>query len=298
MKSVFAFALLLVTVFVSNSLAIRKLDSVYISPSAFFTYGDYSNKFNSTSFAFFNTIQLTSRLFLNNAYDNITIKTPKSVGWDYKQNYVLAGLYYNNYPEFYKFNFAYINGKLGYNDSASTGTSQYIDNNSDNSYIANIEYLRYSYPFYFGLSYTYFSTNAASTSLGYSSDSITSQISNQITLRFDYIPSYESMITLRPNITLLKDGRNLFSIYGRLTYLILPEVLMKVGGFIGERALYFDTETLLTFNQNFTQKHQYFVNADFYVLPKLTLYLGYQNTKFTEYSIDYYYLGIRTYLYL
>ncbi|MHC1736497.1 MAG: hypothetical protein AB9882_00645 [Ignavibacteriaceae bacterium] len=261
-------------------------DSTYISPSFYYTYGDYSNSMSSNSFAFFNTLQISERLYLLNSYDNLNIKTPGQIGWKYNQQLILGGLYYNAYPYFIKGNYAYILGKFNF---SSDGSYNY----NDVSHLFNLDFIYYQNLFYYGASYNYFMANGI-----LNADSLKTRRIHQLTLRWEYIVSPDLFLSIKPNYTKVDDGRDLLSVEVKSRYLLMNRVVLTAGGFYGSRAYYFDSDLLTLFNQNYTQKYRVFGQVDFYPFDKISVSAGYQHTKFSEFSINYLIAGIKGYFWL
>jgi len=261
-------------------------DSTYISPSFYYTYGDYSNSMSSNSFAFFNTLQISERLYLINSYDNLNIKTPTQIGWEYSQQLFLGGLYYNAYPYFIKGNYSYILGKYNW---ISDGSYNY----KDISHLFNVDFVYYQNLFYYGASYNYFISNGI-----LNADSLKTRRIHQLTLRWEYIVSPSLFISIKPNYSRVDDGRDLISAELKIRYLVLNGVVINTGGFYGSRAYYFDSDLLTIFNQNYTQKYRLFGQIDFYPFNAISLSAGYQHTKFNDFSINYLVAGIKGYFWL
>ena len=255
----------------------------YFNPGLFYTYGSYSNSVKSNSVAFYNTLQISERLYLINGYDNLQIKTPTAMGWKYSQQLFLGGLYYNAYPYFLKGNYIYLLGKFNYSKEVGY-------NYTDVSHLFNFDFIYYQNLFYYGVAYDYFIANGI-----LSMDSLRTRKIHQITLRWEYIISPDLFISLKPNYTKIDDGRDLFSAEIKFRYLVYPRFVLTSGGFYGARAYYFDSDLLTLFNQNFTQEYRIFGQLDYYPIDKLSISAGYQHTKFSDFSINYIIAGLRGY---
>ncbi len=255
--------------------------STYVSPSFYFTYGDYSNKNVSTSFVFYNTLQLTEKFFLVNSYDNLTITAPNSAGWSYKQQMLSGGVFANFFPFYYKFTYAHLKGDFKLKGYSGADYSDY-------SNLYNLDFVYYKNLFYYGFSYSYINSHGVLTA-----DSLEKQSAHQLSLKLEYIIHPKVFLSLKPNFSKIEDGRNLYSVAYKIHYLPLPELLFKVGGFIGERAYFFDPDLLIIFNQNETQKLQVFGTVEYFPSYLLKLAVSFQHSEFAGYSIDYYTAGVK-----
>jgi hypothetical protein len=251
---------------------ILKADSTYLSPSAYYTHGNYSNKAYSNAATFYNTLQLKQNLFLLNSYNNLKIINPQ---WDYKQQNFIAGINYYFFPYFLRLNYAHIKGdymaKILFDEDYSDFTNVY-----------NLDLYLYSDMNYAGAAFTFLNLTGFNTLQIY-----------QLTLRYERIISNDWYFAIRPNYTSATDGRSMFSTSIRLHYALTPHIILKTGGFAGERAYYFDSDLLTVFNQYETQKHQYFFQADYFPVYNFGLIFLYQNTKFETYSINYFSIGTK-----
>jgi len=256
---------------VSVMFAQQEEETFYLSPSVFYTNGDYTTNVQSNSAAFYNTAQLMDKFYLINHYEFLRINAND---YSYDQQTFLAGGIVNLFPFYIKFNYAHYKGNFDYK------LSEYKYEDFTNLY--NLDLLYYIDWFYFGAAYTHLNQ------IGFAKAN-----SNQITLRIERILSNEFFISLKPSFTKLYNGKNLFSASVKLHYAPIPELLFKVGGFAGERAFYFDSDLLTIFNQNYIQKNQVFTQIEYSPVSYLWLILGYQQTKFTEFKINYLVAGIR-----
>ncbi len=278
MRSQFLFFSVLILLFFSER---GYGDSVYVSPSFYYTYGDYSNKNSSNSFAFYNTLQLSKRFFLINSYDNLKITARDSIKWNYNQQMLSAGLFGNYFPYFLKFTYAHIKGDFKLKDYDFGSYSDY-------SNLFNFDFMYYQNLFYYGISYTFINSHGILTI-----DSLSKQSAHQLNLKLEYIIHPQIFLSIKPNYSKIEDGRNLLSTAFKIHYLPLPELLIKAGGFAGERAYYFDPDLLIIFNQNETQKLQVFGTVEYFPSYLLKLAVSFQHSEFAGYSINYYTAGVR-----
>lgn len=252
-------------------------DSTYYAPSYYYTLGNYSNNNSSNSHAVYLTSYLGYRFTLNNHYELLNINISKD--WDYTQHTFLGGGLINYYPYFYKFYYSYKRGVFSKNNN---------DIYTDHSNLFSLEAMYYHYLYYFGLHYTFANANGI-----LNIDSLNKQQVHQITGRIDHIFSPSVYLSIRPNVSILSDGRNLYSVAGKATCFLYPSLAVKVNGFVGRRAYYFDSDILTIFNQDETQQYQAGIQIDYYPFYHLLISAGYQNTKFQSYKINYFVAGLR-----
>jgi hypothetical protein len=246
-------------------------ESFYLIPSAFYTNGDYSTDAKSNSIAVYNALQLAEDFFLINHYEYLSIDNKD---YNYIQQAFLAGGIVDLFPYYIKFNYVHYKGDFDYK------LFDYKYNDYTNLY--NLDFIYFINLFYLGAAYTRLNQ------IGFAKI-----ISNQVTLRLEKILSNYVFISLKPNFTRLDNGKNLFSISAKLHYAPATGLLVKVGGFIGERAFYFDSDILTIFNQNSIQKYQIFGQVEYSPIQQLSLILGYQQTQFEDFKINYMIAGIK-----
>ncbi len=252
----------------------------YIAPSAYTTFASYSDGKSSSDLSLYVSHNI-SPLWHGTA--NLGVLQVSDQGWSYPQYTAGYHAAYYYFPLTVKLDLQYLQGNFSYKQDKSYDYS-------DHTRLGGFDLLYYYNDMYFGASYTYLSANGV---IG--EDSLSGLHSHQAALRFVYIFSYDLSVTLRPAASILSDGRKLYSLYGRVNYQPAPEIILKAGGFTGERAYYYDTDLFVLFNQNATQKYQLFAQADYIFSPAYGFSLGYQHTKFNGFSINYYIAGIKTY---
>lgn len=251
-------------------------ETFYLSPSVFYTNGDYSTNVKSNSIAFYNTLQLFNEFFLINHYENLKID---GSDYDYLQQAFLAGGVLDLFPYYLKFNYAHYKGEYSYKPF------EFSYNDYTNLY--NLEFLYYVDWYYLGAAYSYLNQ------IGFPNTS-----SHQVTLRLEKILSNEFFISIKPNLTIPENDRTLVSVYSKLHYAPITNLIFKVGGFAGQRIFYFDSDLLTIFNQNYIQKYQIFAQVDYLPLDLIKLTAGYQHNKFTDFTVDYLYAGIKANFYI
>ena len=251
-------------------------DSTYVSPSVYYTYGDYSDTTTSHGISFYNTWNVIGSFYLINHYDLLNMNNPS---WKYKQQTFLAGGLHDFFPFALKYNFVHYKGKYDY--------KPYTYEYSEYTNLYNVDASYYYDSFYFGAAFTY------QYNFGFSN-----KITRQFTLRFEKIISYPLFISVKPNYTKDQEGKNLFSVAAKVHYLADERLLLKAGGFAGQRAFYFDSDLLTIYNQPNIQKYQYFVQAEYFPSYTWKITAAYQHTKFSIFEIDYFTLGVKANLFL
>ena len=272
MKKTIAILILALT-FSSNSFS---QSSFKIYPSAYYTYGDYTDGTISNSFSGYVPFTWNGFDYITLGFDNLNIDNPL---WKYQQQMLLAGGTFNFYPFYLKPGYTYIKGDFDYKPF----TYKY----SDFLNLYSIEALYNKDLFYFGLAFDY------SNLTGYQVLVIKHYGGSIL-----WIPKPEVSIEIKPVYTSVTDGRRLYSASISLTYLPVKFLLLKLYGSIGERAYYYDEDLLTMFNQNETQKNLVTFRVEYDILDKLTLVGVYEYTEFESYIIRYYVLGLKANLFL
>jgi hypothetical protein len=252
-----------------------KADSLYLGPSLFYTYGSYSNNTKSNAASFYNTLQLSRNSFL---YKNFDLLKLSSNEWEYKQNQFIVGGSYIPFPFYFKAHIGYITGD--YNSSL------FDYSYTDFTNLYNFDLFLYNNLNYFGISYTGINKRG---DLNYNI--------NQLTFRFERILSDRFFISLKPNVSFSSDGSSFFSAALRFHYLPNPFIIIKTGGFFGERLFYFDSDLITFFNQPAIQNYQFFLQGEYFFNSNFGLILSYQHTKFDLYKINYLIAGAKFHLY-
>lgn len=251
-------------------------ETFYLSPSVFYTNGNYSTNQKSNSISFYNTLQLFNKFYLINHYDHLLIDHKE---YDYKQQTFLVGGIIDLFPYYIKLNYAHYKGDFNY--KLATFTSNDFTN------LYNVDLMYYADWNYFGAAYTHLNQIGSA-----------SVASHQVTLRYERILSNEFFISLKPNFVHLDNGKNLFSTAFKIHYAPIYDLVFKVGGFAGERMFYFDSDLLTIFNQNYIQKSQTFGQVEYSPIALLKIVAGYQHNKFTDFNVDYLYAGIKANFYI
>ncbi len=255
----------------SSAFAQFEQDKLYLSPSLYYTKGNYSTNVNSNSIALYNTVQLVKEFYLINHYDHLFIDHND---YKYTQQTFLVGGFVDLFPYYIKLNYSHYKGDYGY--------KPFEFKYSDYTNLYNIDLVYYVDWFYLGAAYTHINQ------IGFAE-----AISNQVTLRLERILSNEFFVSIRPTYTHLNDEKNISSVSAKLHYALVTNLLFKVGGFIGEREFYFDTDLLTFFNQNSIQKYQVFGQVEYSPIEQFKFILGYQQTKFSDFKVNYLVIGIK-----
>ncbi len=246
-------------------------DSIYFSPSFWYTRGDYSDNNYSDSYAGYIAIGNFKHTLLL-GYDNLTINNKNN---KYVHRYFNAGgiLGFTN---------LYVKLIYGYAEGAyKPKINKYKFTDINNLYSFDAFYTDYT--LYTGVSYSFQEQR------GYVSRKV-----YQFMLRFEYIPHWRVLLSAKPLFTNVTDGRELFGVNGRVHYLPFDRFLIKAHGFYGERAYFYDPDLLVLFNQDETQKYLAALQLEYYFSNNFNLAAGFQHTSFGSYKINYYILGVRT----
>jgi hypothetical protein len=250
----------LLIIFSATTLA----DSIYVTPSLYYSRGDYTDERYSDSYAGYLTIgDLNSAAVLS--FNRINIVDPL---WKYNQNlFTIGGIM--------GFNRIYL--KLNY------GRVDAKENDLPYRYnIYSIDAFYTNYRLYLGGSYTHHMSGTSQLN-----------IDNAI-IRLEYIPHWRVLLSLKPMYTNVSDGRELFGTALRFHYLPLDYFLVKLHGFIGERAHFFDPDLLVLYNQMETQKNLAALQLEYFLSLNFNVIAGFQHTSFGSYRINYYILGLRS----
>lgn len=246
-------------------------DSLSIVPSLFYTYSKTSYDSKATSIAGYFSFQTNTNNWIVGNYDNLIINHNE---WDYKQNFISAGNIYYTEPIFLNIYFGYING--------SFNSKIYDYNYSDKTYFVQAETKYQNYPYYFGISYNFLNL-----------DGFYNKKVNNITGKIDWIPHWRLSISPYFSHTDSDDGRKLFGAGLKANYLLLYDLLLKLNLFKGERAYFYDSETLTIFNQDETQKQLLSIKGEYFFTYGFSFNAAYLYTDFNGYNINYFSFGLK-----
>lgn len=263
------------------NIAQPQVETDFLSPSLYYTFGDYSDGKTSRSISGYATLTLNFFDHIYLGYDNLRINDAESF---YDQNMFVSGFIKNLYPFYLRFNYSHIKGEFDVDQSLYRLYSLDPDTiksfDYTNLYNLGVSY-NYGY-FYFGINYTYLNA------IGYIAVK-----SHSIEPVIDWVIDPKLVLRAAPNYTSVSDDRNLKSLYFRVSYYPTTDLFLYFDGFVGERAYYFNPELLTIFNLNQTQLNLFGFKAEYLPVPKLKIMLGFQNTKFSTHSINYFSAGIR-----
>lgn len=252
-----------------------------VSPSIYYTSGNYSNFNSSSSVSIYSTLQINTFDFLTLGLDNLVISSKE---WEYDQNMFVAGFINNLFPFFIKANYAHINGDYNYLPQQYSYT--------DKINILNFG-LAFNYDlFYFGGDYSYMDL------IGFKST-----VSRNYELLFSWVASPDYQITLLPTHTNLGDGRKLYSATLSLSGKPFNKTHFQIDGTLGARAYYFNSSSLTMFNQDETQTKAILARIEFdasenFKLSVQYLYASFSPAPFSftsvsSYSIQYLTAGVK-----
>lgn len=248
-------------------------DSLSIVPSLYYTLSKTSYNSEGNSIAGYFSVQTNKNNWIAGGFDNLIINHNE---WDYKQKYFSVGNIFYTDPFFINAYFGYVNGELN--------SKIYDYNYSDKIYFIQAETKFQFYPYYFGLSYNYLNL-----------DGFYIKNNNNITAKIDWIPHWRLFISTYFSHSNSDDGRKLFGAGIKTNYLLFYDLLLKTNLFVGERAYYFDSDLLTFFNQDETQKLLISINGEYFFTSGFSFNAAFLYTKFHEYKINYYSLGIKAF---
>jgi hypothetical protein len=262
----FTIKIFVVMVFLSISVS----GQTKFTPSFYFTYGDYSNKNYSNSFAGYATLAIKNADFITGAFEQLNIKNDE---WTYDQTMLTAGYTKTIYPFYVKLNYSHVMGEFDYLPFPFT-YKEFLN-------VYNTSLIYNYYLFYFGTSFTYQDVNG-----------LESVVAKQFKFNIGWIASSKISFSISPLYTTVTDGRALTSVYGKLKYSPIKLLTITLGAMAGKRAYYFDENLLTIFNQDETQKKLYSARVEFNLTEQFKLPIVVQYSAFETYDIKYFTAGI------
>jgi hypothetical protein len=245
--------------------------------AAFFaTYGSYSNRIFSDDYAGYLTLARASKYYITVAYDDVLLSAQD---WSYWQRMGVGGVLLRPKPYSLRAYYGHVQGDYRPEEFSMR---RFPDLNRDLTDFYSGEFSYLFKPYETGLSFTYLK-----------SKEYLQQTSRQVTGRFEWSPSNKFTLKARPNFVSLTDDRQLWSLTANVSYYVLPKLIIKTGGAVGERAYYFDNDLLTIYNQNETQTGLAFLQLDFMASKNLLLTEEYIWTEFQGFSIHYLVLGAK-----
>lgn len=250
----------------------------FFQPSAYFTYGKYSDKTNFTQFSFFASSGWNNYDFIVLGYDRIElINNSKNKKLNYQQNNFAGGIHYllrdNNIK--LKFDYQWIDGSY----KSNTVNKPVISS----GYLVSPELIAGVYPFHYGTGYAYFNEKGG-----------TNLVSNQIYFRTDFYPHYKFLINTILSAHLISDNRKQTSLQITAYYFPFYELALRGSFTVGSRSIFYNPDLMVLNNQHETQISNYSVQLSYNFYKNFTGILQYQNSKFSSYQVDYFVFGIKS----
>jgi hypothetical protein len=275
--------------FVLGCFANIHADSLYVSPSAYYTHGEYTNGAFLNMASFFFTHQIPGNHFITAGYDNMKINGAK---YGYRQWSGKANARIDFSPMLFSFNYSYVHGDYSAKQIA------YTYNDNTNIYNPELSYTTGSYNL--GVSLTHINFSGIT-----GGGKIKRLVVDHSGLKLQKTFAAGWTVTLRPDYTSLDDGRSLYSVLAKVNYKTALDlaggaptpVVFRCGAMLGKRCYFFDPDNLSLYNQYETQRLQLLADASIYFYHGYSLNLMYQYNRFMAYSISYYTLGIKAELF-
>ena len=254
------------------------------SPSAFYTYSNYSDGGTANSVSGFTTVGLNYNIFLTAGYDRLLINHPASSpqsynGWKYDQQMLSLGGTKNIYPFYLGIFYSRITGK--YNSKpAGFDYTDYLN-------VFDVNLLYNSNLYFFGLSGNYITLDGFfNLNIKHYSAVVKRLFGANILFSAAFIQS------------IISDGRNLSSVKIDLNYKISNSFSVHGSSAFGERAYFYDDQILTIFNQNETQKLDLSLGAKYFITLNFSFIINYSFTEFASslqseaYNVSYFAAGI------
>lgn len=259
----------------SSILVLAQESYTIISVSPFYTYGKYSNKVVSNSKAIYGSVNFNGNFILSSGYDMISLKYND---WDYKQNSFSGSAIVRISDLFLKFAGIKVRG-------------DFIDNLFNQSYNYQDEVYSITSELVYKYNWTYFGLG-----LNYSNSGKGYNIlkAYNLNLRYELFLDYYTYLSFRPNFYLENSDKKLFSVTSKLTHWFSPSFTGSVNLTLGNRRYCFDNDLLTIYNQYETQKLVVGGSVDYSIIDEITVSAGYQHTKFESFSVNYFFLGLRS----
>lgn len=254
---------------VFNSFAQTKDKS--FTPAIYYTYGSYSNDAVSNSVSFYGTFQINRLDYLTIGFDVLNIDHPE---WYYDQTFFVIGGLKNLYPFYLKLNYGYVGGKFDYKPELY----RYKDkiNILNGSLLYNWNF------FYIGGGATFeWMTGLQKLNVQF------------YEVKFIWMPSTALSFSFMPGYTNTSDGISEISLGSEIFYAPFKFMNLSLEGFVGKRVLYFNPEYMIIYNQPETQKNSYSIITRFLVNTPFNIIAIYQSRDFTDYTINYFTVGLK-----
>lgn len=259
----------------SSILVLAQESYTIISVSPFYTYGKYSNKVLSNSKAIYGTVNLSGSVILSSGYDMISMKYDD---WNYNQNSFSASALFRISDLHLKL--AGIKVRGDFIDNLFNQSFNY----QDEVYSITSE-LIYKYNWnYFGIGLNYSNSGKGFNILK----------AYNMNIRYEFFFNYYTYLSFRPNFYFENSTKKLFSFASKLTHWFSPDFIGNINLTLGNRRYYFDNDLLTIYNQYETQKLVLGGSLDYSIIDELNISGGYQHTKFESFSVNYFFLGLRS----
>ena len=268
-------AIIIAGLIISNSFA---QPGPKIFPSAYYTYGNYTDSASSNSVSAYVPFTWNGFDYLTLGYENINID---STLWKYHQQLFLAAGSFNFYPFYLKLGYLHIKGDFDYKPELPDSLNN-LKHYNDFLNLYSAKVLLNINLVYLGLSFDY------SNLIGYRALVIKHYGASLL-----WIINPNLSLELKPLYTTITDGRKLYAASFGLNYSPAQSLTLKLYGFAGERAYFYDEDLLTMFNQNETQKNLASFRIEYDIIKELTLIGIYEYTEFQNYIIRYYVGGIK-----
>ncbi len=245
-----------------------------ITLSPFYTYGKYTNQISSSSTAIYGSVNFNGELIFSSGYDKISLKGNQ---WSYDQSSIYLSTIKKLSSFYFKLAGVYIKGN--FNDAIS----EFFNYKDENLSLTTEVIYNFNWN-YLGLAYNYVNSSKGFQILK----------ASNIILRYDTFLDYYTYLSIRPNIYLENSGKKFLSLSTKLSYWFNASLVGNLNLTLGNRRYYFDNDLLTFYNQYYVQKIVGGVGLEYSVLDELTLSGGYLHTKFENFNINYFFLGLRT----
>jgi hypothetical protein len=253
----------------------------FFQPSAYFTYGSYSDKSNSKQYSVYSLFSWNNYDYLVLGYDRIEISNRLNIyNWNYKQNNFSGGFHYwfSDLNLKLKLDFLKIDGR--YKDNAISYSLL------DKGYLVSPEFISGVYPFYYGVGFCYLKQSGKN-----------KLNANQLYLRTDYYPHYKVLLNSILSSHFISDGRKQASLQLSIFYFPVYELSIKGSFSIGSRSIYYNPDLMVLYNQLETQTSNYSFQVNYNFYKNIVASIQYQKANFSSYQINYIVFGIKSSFY-
>lgn len=224
----------------------------------------------SRDVAHYLTAGLGKRAFVTAAYDDLTLDRPD---WLYHQTLGIAGTVLSRRNWRTKLHYAHLDGRFSsrpfpysYSDKADMYSAELQRDFTRNRFGAG--YQRYVL-------------------IGYQRE-----VADNYSLRFARAVGPKTGLQVQPNFTRASHGRGLFSVGLQFDRQVWRALSVRVGGFIGKRAFYFDNELLVLHNQLDSQTGRRYARARWMFTPTFGADIEWLRTSFADHHVAYLAVGL------